>query len=44
MVEAHIFHTLHNDICYEIGLRLATSNIHSYDPSVKIKKVNEREI
>lgn len=43
-VDSRIYHTLHNGMCYEVNLHIATTNIGNYDPSLGITAVNEDEV
>ncbi len=43
-VESRVYHTLHNDMCYEVALHLSTANIVNYDPGLGIKPVDKNEI
>jgi len=43
-IKSKVYHTLHNDMCYEVSLHLATTNIGNLDPALDIKPVDESEV
>ena len=43
-VESRVYHTFHNDMCYEVALHLSTANIGNFDPALGIKTVNESAV
>ena len=43
-IESRVYHTFHNDMCYEIAFHLSTANIGNFDPAQDIKAVDESEI
>lgn len=43
-IESRVYHTLHNDMCYEVSLHLATANIENFDPALGIKAVDKSEV
>ena len=43
-IESRIYHTFHNDMCYEVAFHLSTANIGNFDPSLGIKPVDESEV
>lgn len=43
-IQSRVYHTLHNGMCYEVNLHIATTNISNYDPSSGITVSNEDEI
>ena len=43
-VESKVYHTLYNDMCYEVALHLSTANIGNFDPALGIKAINKNEV
>ena len=43
-IKSKVYHTLHNNMCYEVSLHLATTNIGNFDPALGIKPVDESEV
>lgn len=43
-IQSRIYHTLHNGMCYEVNLHIATTNIGNYDSSLGVTVVNENEV
>lgn len=43
-VESRVYHTFHNDMCYEMALHLSTTNIANFDPALGTKEVDESEV
>ena len=43
-IESRVYHTFHNDMCYEVVFHLSTANIGNFDPVLDIKAVDESEI
>ncbi|MCK4800025.1 hypothetical protein KAS31_03530 [Candidatus Parcubacteria bacterium] len=43
-IESRVYHTFHNNMCYEVAFHLSTANIGNFDPAQNIKAVDESKI
>lgn len=44
IVLSRVYHKMQNNICYEVGLHMATSDLNNYYPKGSVRAVNEAEV